>query len=49
MCNLSNETPQLFDWDQENNQPTDRYLRPELNNAVVEFVAPTEYMVSWCA
>ncbi|KAK4704518.1 protein transport protein SEC24, partial [Phenoliferia sp. Uapishka_3] len=45
MCNLSNEVPQLFDWDQEKNQPADRYQRAELNSAVVEFVAPTEYMV----
>lgn len=45
MCNLSNEVPNLFDWDQENQVPADRYARPELNHAVVEFVAPTEYMV----
>lgn len=45
MCNLSNEVPQLFDWDQEKGQPADRYQRAELNSAVVEFVAPTEYMV----
>lgn len=52
MCNLSNEVPQLFDWDQEKNQPADRYQRAELNSSIVEFVAPTEYMVSfslWCA
>lgn len=45
MCNLSNEVPQLFDWDQEKNEPADRYARAELNHSVVEFVAPTEYMV----
>lgn len=45
MCGLSNEVPQLFDWDQEKNQPADRYARHELNSSVVEFVAPTEYMV----
>ncbi|GAA5882720.1 hypothetical protein JCM3774_004532 [Rhodotorula dairenensis] len=45
MCNLSNEVPQLFDWDQEKNEPADRYARHELNSSVVEFVAPTEYMV----
>ncbi|GAA5960742.1 hypothetical protein JCM3765_007314 [Sporobolomyces pararoseus] len=45
MCNLSNEVPQMFDWDQEKNQPADRYARHELNSSVVEFVAPTEYMV----
>lgn len=45
MCNLSNEVLQLFDWDQDKNQPADRYARHELNSSVVEFVAPTEYMV----
>ncbi|KAG8720549.1 COPII subunit [Ceratobasidium sp. 394] len=45
MCNMSNEVPQLFDWDQQRNQPADRWSRYELNHAVVEFVAPTEYMV----
>jgi protein transport protein SEC24 len=46
MCNISNEVPQLFDWDQEKNQPADRWARPELNHGVVEFIAPREYMVS---
>lgn len=45
MCNLSNEVPQMFDWDQEKNQPADRWKRAELNESVVEFIAPTEYMV----
>ncbi|KAH7910275.1 Sec23/Sec24 trunk domain-containing protein [Hygrophoropsis aurantiaca] len=45
MCNMSNEVPQLFDWDQLRNQPGDRWGRDELNHSVVEFVAPTEYMV----
>ncbi|KAF9519326.1 hypothetical protein BS47DRAFT_1370747 [Hydnum rufescens UP504] len=45
MCNMSNEVPQLFDWDQEKNQPADRWARSELNYAAVDFVAPTEYMV----
>jgi protein transport protein SEC24 len=45
MCNLSNEVPQLFDWDQTKNAPADRWQRAELNHAVVDFVAPTEYMV----
>ena len=42
---MSNEVPQLFDWDQARNQPGDRWARAELNHGVVEFVAPTEYMV----
>ena len=45
MCNMSNEVPQMFDWDQVRNQPGDRWARDELNNSTVEFVAPTEYMV----
>ncbi len=45
MCSLSNEVPQLFDWDQVRNQPGDRWARAELNHSVVEYVAPTEYMV----
>lgn len=42
---MSNEVPQLFDWDQVRNQPGDRWARDELNHSAVEFVAPTEYMV----
>ncbi|KAJ3516013.1 hypothetical protein NLJ89_g1396 [Agrocybe chaxingu] len=45
MCNMTNEVPQLFDWDQVRNQPGDRWARAELNHSCVEFVAPTEYMV----
>ncbi|KAF7795675.1 hypothetical protein EIP86_006840 [Pleurotus ostreatoroseus] len=45
MCSLSNEVPQLFDWDQAKNAPGDRWARAELNHGVVEYVAPTEYMV----
>jgi len=45
MCGLSNEVPQLFDWDQAAGKPADRWSRKELNHSVVEFIAPTEYMV----
>lgn len=45
MCGLSNEVPHAFDWDPDRNEPADRWRRPELNRSVVEFVAPTEYMV----
>ena len=45
MCGLSNEVPQLFDWDQREGKPADRWSRKELNHSVVEFIAPTEYMV----
>jgi protein transport protein SEC24 len=45
MCNLANDVPQSFDWDQATSQSVDRWQRPELNYSVVEFVAPQEYMV----
>ena len=45
MCNVSNEVPALFDWDDTAKKPADRWKRHELNHAVVDFVAPNEYMV----
>ncbi|KAJ6780897.1 hypothetical protein PWT90_05557 [Aphanocladium album] len=45
MCNLTNDVPQAFDWDSAAQKTVDRWQRPELNHAVVEFVAPQEYMV----
>ncbi|KFY10901.1 hypothetical protein V492_04788 [Pseudogymnoascus sp. VKM F-4246] len=45
MCNLTNDVPQGFDWDAATQQSVDRWQRAELNHAVVEFVAPQEYMV----
>lgn len=42
---MSNEVPQLFDWDQVRNQPGDRWARAELNHSVVDFIAPAEYML----
>ncbi|XP_044715495.1 sec23/Sec24 trunk domain-containing protein [Hirsutella rhossiliensis] len=45
MCNLSNDVPQSFDWDAAAQQAAERWQRHELNQAVVEFVAPQEYMV----
>ncbi|TVY78116.1 Protein transport protein SEC24 [Lachnellula suecica] len=45
MCNLTNDVPQAFDWDTAAQKSVDRWQRPELNHAVVEFVAPQEYMV----
>ncbi|KAI9839753.1 MAG: COPII subunit [Sclerophora amabilis] len=45
MCNLTNDVPQAFDWDAASQKALDRWQRPELNHAVVEFVAPQEYMV----
>ena len=45
LCGVSNEIPQLFDWDSVSNQPADRWQRAELNHAVVDFTAPAEYLV----
>ena len=45
MCNVSNEVPALFDWDDTAKKPADRWKRHELTHAVVDFVAPNEYMV----
>lgn len=45
MCNLTNDVPQAFDWDQAAQKNLDRWQRPELNSSVVEFIAPQEYMV----
>ncbi|KAH8645657.1 COPII component protein [Xylariales sp. PMI_506] len=45
MCNLTNDVPQAFDWDAAAQKSVNRWERPELNHAVVEFVAPQEYMV----
>lgn len=45
MCNLTNDVPQAFDWDNMKQQAIDRWQRPELNHSVMEFVAPQEYMV----
>ena len=45
MCGMTNEVPQAFDWDVMNNRPADRLARAELNYGLVDFVAPTEYMV----
>lgn len=45
MCNLTNDVPQAFDWDNIKQQAIDRWQRPELNYSVMEFVAPQEYMV----
>ncbi|KAI0397502.1 hypothetical protein F5Y17DRAFT_414604 [Xylariaceae sp. FL0594] len=45
MCNLTNDVPQAFDWDAATQKSVNRWDRFELNHAVVEFVAPQEYMV----
>ncbi|CDK27372.1 unnamed protein product [Kuraishia capsulata CBS 1993] len=45
LCNLLNDTPMGFDFNQATSTPVNRLERSELNHAVVEFVAPPEYMV----
>ncbi|VDB95508.1 unnamed protein product [Peniophora sp. CBMAI 1063] len=45
MCGMTNDVPQAFDWDVINNCSADRWARTELNYGLVDFVAPTEYMV----
>jgi protein transport protein SEC24 len=45
MCFLLNDVPAAFDYDNQTQQPADRWKRPELNYGCVEFVAPIEYMV----
>lgn len=45
MCSLTNDTPQAFDWDAAAQKQVDRWHRPDLNHAVVEFLAPQEYMI----
>jgi protein transport protein SEC24 len=45
MCSLTNDVPQAFDWDAATQKGLDRWQRPDLNHAVVEFIAPQEYMV----
>ncbi|OJD15810.1 protein transporter SEC24 [Emergomyces pasteurianus Ep9510] len=45
MCSLVNDVPQAFDWDAAAQVALDRWQRPDLNHAIVEFVAPQEYMV----
>lgn len=37
--------PSSFDYDSQTQQPVDRWQRKELNHAVVEYIAPTEYMI----
>ncbi|OZJ02089.1 hypothetical protein BZG36_04573 [Bifiguratus adelaidae] len=45
MCGSLNDVPSSFDYDVVSQKPVDRWSRPELNHGVVEFIAPTEYMV----
>lgn len=43
-CNLLNDIPSLFEYDEISGTVKNKFDRVELNNAVVEFIAPKEYM-----
>ncbi|KAK6205408.1 protein transport protein SEC24 [Scheffersomyces amazonensis] len=43
-CNLLNDIPSAFEYDEISGQVKNKFDRVELNNAVVEFIAPKEYM-----
>lgn len=43
-CNLLNDIPSAFDYDELTGTSKNRYDRVELNHSIVEFVAPKEYM-----
>ncbi|KAJ2353477.1 COPII subunit [Coemansia sp. RSA 2618] len=45
MCGLNNDVPLTFDYDSATQTQKDRWSRADLRHAVVEFVAPVEYMV----
>ncbi|CAI5756934.1 unnamed protein product [Candida verbasci] len=43
-CNLLNDIPSAFDYDEISGQVKNKFDRVELNHSVVEFIAPKEYM-----
>ncbi|KAJ2736348.1 COPII subunit [Coemansia sp. BCRC 34962] len=45
LCGLSNDVPLIFDYDSTTQTNRNRWVRPDLNYSVVEFIAPLEYMV----
>ncbi|KAG5518123.1 hypothetical protein PMAC_003309 [Pneumocystis sp. 'macacae'] len=44
LCSMTNDVPSAFSWGQQNKQ-ADQWKRAELTHAVVDFLAPSEYMV----
>lgn len=44
LCNLLNDIPMAFEFDEITNVVKDKFQRPELNYAITEFVAPKEYL-----
>lgn len=45
LCYLINEIPPEYDYDPSTQQSIDRKTRPDLTKSIVEYIAPTEYMV----
>lgn len=45
ICGLTNELPTAFDWDAISKRAMNRYDRKEVNYGVVDFIAPTEYLI----
>ncbi|EGT40082.1 hypothetical protein CAEBREN_20618 [Caenorhabditis brenneri] len=45
LCNRNNDLPDDFCWDPSTKQFGDPRNRPEIQNATVEFIAPSEYML----
>ena len=43
-CNLLNDIPSAFEYDEISGQVKNKFDRVELNHSVVEFIAPKEYM-----
>lgn len=43
-CNLLNDIPSAFEYDDLKGTPRNKFDRAELNHSVVEFIAPKEYM-----
>ncbi|OZJ02336.1 hypothetical protein BZG36_04591 [Bifiguratus adelaidae] len=44
ICALLNDVPHFFDYDRQTQKALDRWSRPELNHAIVDFICPSEYM-----
>lgn len=44
LCNLLNDIPMAFEYDELTNTTKNKFDRPELNYSVTEFVAPKEYL-----
>ncbi|KTW27703.1 hypothetical protein T552_02143 [Pneumocystis carinii B80] len=44
LCSMTNDVPSAFTWNQQNKQ-VDQWRRLELNHSIVDFLAPSEYMV----